>query len=48
VEEIDKPVWILVVGVLGLLVNLIGLCLFRRECFEIVTLIGIEVIEDVF
>lgn len=30
-EDIDNPVLILVVGVLGLLVNLIGLCIFRHH-----------------
>lgn len=30
-EDIDRPVLILVVGVLGLLVNLVGLCIFRRK-----------------
>lgn len=31
VEEIDEPEWILVVGTAGLIVNLLGLCLFRRK-----------------
>lgn len=31
VEEIDQPQLILGVGIVGLIVNLVGLCLFRRK-----------------
>lgn len=34
VEEIHKPRLLVVVGVLGLLINLVGLCLFHGKPFE--------------